>query len=80
MRDIRIELLTEKGSIVTLNATARRRLRRRSEEVAEGDPKPAVAAAEPEVFPLVVLPVSLPWFKSYNQSYSTASSRKVGRY
>lgn len=64
---------------MTLNATARRRLRRRSDEVAEGATKPVEAAADAEVFPLVVLPVELPWFTSYNQSYSTASSRKVSR-
>ena len=31
--------------------------------------KPAPPAVEPEVFPLVVTPVSVPWFKAYNKSY-----------
>ena len=75
MRDITIQMLTERGKVVSLSASARRKVPRN----ADGTP---IKPVPTEVFPLVVTPVSVPWFNKTaargTGSYKIQTDRALG--
>ena len=91
VRDVRIELLTEKGRVLNLDATSRRRPNPTA-ATSSSAPGAAAAAADAEaastaaaaaraaaaaaLFPLVVTPVAVPWFDTA-ADYTSAKQRQA---